>query len=128
MQCPKCGTASGVRDSRRRGHTIHRKRHCPKCGEQWNTIELVVGALQRRTGAPDKVPVAHPVVRAAFEEKARLGLSYKAWSAMSRVAVSGIKKMRTSGIPRVDTLDAMLRPLGCMLTVRRISPGREEDL
>lgn len=127
MRCPACNEDSGVLDSRVRGYVVRRRRRCPACGHRWSTVEVVVDALQKTTGGPRKVPDVHPAVRFLFEELERQKISNESWSRMSRISVKTLAKMRGARIPRVDTLDAALLPLGCELIARRIpTTGRRK--
>lgn len=53
--CPSCGAASVVTDSRPAKHlgAIRRRRRCPRCGRRWSTLEVLEEDLQPRLSAQD---------------------------------------------------------------------------
>lgn len=54
INCPKCQTASAVRDSRPIGKTIRRRRECKQCRFRWSTFEIsaeYMGAIRKITSA-----------------------------------------------------------------------------
>jgi transcriptional repressor NrdR len=127
MKCPMCDAESRVLDSRTWGPVVRRRRACPRCEGRWTTVEMVKGRLVRGVGAPSVPPDVHQAVRFAFEEAARQGLSNETWSRMARISSRTIQKLRGARIPRVDTLDAVLQPLGCELVARKIpTTGKRE--
>lgn len=47
MDCPVCGGATVVADSRGAGDQIKRRRRCRACGYRFNTIELDMDQYER---------------------------------------------------------------------------------
>lgn len=121
-----CGGDSTVWDSRVRGTAVMRRRRCLACGARWNTVEVADLELKRRTdtgatvGAPRTEPEAHPVVRFMFRRLAEIGWTDEGLERLSRVSGRTFRKWRTSRIPRLDTMDQALRPLGYEVWVRRL--------
>jgi transcriptional regulator NrdR family protein len=55
MDCPKCKKETNVKDSRKYGPIVRRRRRCPSCNHKFSTVEQVAEAPpKRKTPAPVK--------------------------------------------------------------------------
>lgn len=48
MDCPKCKKETNVKDSRKYGPIVRRRRRCPSCNHKFSTEERVAEAPQKR--------------------------------------------------------------------------------
>ena len=51
LQCPRCQcTFSELKDSRKRGGGVRRRRMCIECGHRWNTLEILAVDYRKSMG------------------------------------------------------------------------------
>lgn len=73
-ECPKCGSAAKVTDSRKHDKTIWRRRRCSRrsCGLAWGTVEIPVDLYRAYSQAEKVVTAARVATLTAFEQLSAL--------------------------------------------------------
>lgn len=52
MRCRSCGSSSKVIDVEKAQESVRRRRECTACGDRWNTMEQVLGAVVKQVLKP----------------------------------------------------------------------------
>ena len=56
MRCRSCGSSSKVIDVEKAQESVRRRRECTQCGDRWNTLEQLLGAVVKQPVKPAPEP------------------------------------------------------------------------